>query len=297
MINPKSGRRRGEANLDDIGRLFEANGMDVTFSRLTKGSDVEAAAREAVAAGYDCVVSAGGDGTMSGVASALKNTGVAMGILPLGTFNYFARSLGVPEDLEGAVANIARGIRRRIAVGTINDRVFLNNASLGIYPEVLRTRETTYTRWGRSRIAAYWSVLLTLLRFPKPLRLKITAGSDAFTVRTPLAFVVSNAFQLEQLGLEGADCIRNGQMALLLAPDCKRSGLFLRGLALALGVAQKNRDFRLVCVDPMEIASTRKRLLIARDGERAGMERPFRFQLHSDALTVIAPAETASKVR
>ncbi|XDA97023.1 diacylglycerol kinase family protein [Sulfitobacter sp. LCG007] len=297
VINPKSGKKRGRTDLGEIKRLIRERDLDVEIRPLSKGSDVDKVARKAVEDGFGTIIAAGGDGTISGVASALHGKDVRMGILPLGTFNYFARSLDIPDDIEGAIDVLAAGGERTIPVGTINGKVFLNNASLGIYPEVLRTRETTYTRWGRSRIAAYWSVLLTLMRLPKPLKLEITTAQETKLVRTPLAFVVSNAYQLDEVGLEGAECIRDGKMVLLIAPDSDRLKLVRHGLTLAMGLARKNRDFSMICVDELTIASDRKHLLVARDGERARMERPFRFELHKDSLRVITPEHAASKVR
>lgn len=297
MANSKSGRGSEKQRLSQIMDGLSARGADAVLRSLEKGENFGRATRNEVNKGAQMIIAAGGDGTMSGVAEALMGTDTAMGIVPLGTFNYFARSLGVPEDIEGALDVIACGYRLQTSVGCLNDRLFLNNASLGIYPQILRTRETTYAKWGRSRIAAYWSVVQTMMRLPKPLKLEITVDGQHEIVKTPLAFVVSNAFQLRQMGLEGADCIEQGQLALLIAHNTGRVGLLRNGAALLMGRAEKNRDFRLICAPSLLLQSQRKSLLVARDGEREKMSGPFEAEMRVSALNVIAPEQETQKVR
>lgn len=295
LVNVKSGRGSESPRFDDIERAFADQGIEVEITRLGPRDDIAGLARKAAENGAGVVISGGGDGTMNGVASGLVGTDTAMGILPLGTFNYLARSLDIPETLDEAVATIAQGRRVSLNVGMVNDRLFLNNASFGIYPQILRERETVYARWGRSRLAAYWSVLRTMARLPRPLALRISAGGEIFEQNTPLAFAVTNAFQLRQMGLDGAEQIEAGQIALLVAPDVSRARLLLNGLRLMLGLAEKNREFQLICADEIRIEARRKSLLVARDGERTRIKAPFALQMHKGALTVIAPAEAAKK--
>src|SRR5919206_2234799 len=89
----------------------------------------------------DAVVVGGGDGTVRTVAAVLAGTGVPLGILPLGTLNHFARDLGIPLELDGAAAVIARGSARTIDVAEVNGEVFVNNSSIGIYPYMVLDRE------------------------------------------------------------------------------------------------------------------------------------------------------------
>ncbi len=297
LANTKSGKADKELRLAEVIEGFKSRGIDADLRRLKKGEDFAEIARQEVKAGATMIVAAGGDGTMCGVAQALLDSDTPMGVLPMGTFNYFARSLGIPEDVEGALDVIAQGHRRHTNVATLNDRLFLNNANLGIYPEILRTRENTYARWGRSRIAAYWSVVQTMMRLPKPLQLEITADGQRETLKTPLIFVVSNAFQLQEMGLEGADNIAKGELAVLIAQNAGRLGLLKHGVALLSGRAQRNRDFRFICGKSIVIQSKKKSLLVARDGEREKLASPFKIEMLAGGLQVIAPAEAAEETR
>ncbi len=292
VMNAGSGSRKREEKLAGLRAAFDA--WPGRFElRPTEGKTLEAETDRAVADGFETIVAAGGDGTICAVAGRLRGTGRTMGVIPLGTFNYFARSLGLPEDLTEAVATIVEGEAHPARIGLVNDRTFLNNASIGAYPAILETREDIYRRYGRSRVAAYWSVLLTLARLGTPMRLAVTVDGRREDFRTPLAFIVNNAFQLEQLGLEGAERIREGDFALFVAPDDGRIGMVRHALGLATGNLKPGRDYIFRNGREIEIASRRPARLVARDGERERLASPYRFSILDDALSVMAPRSTA----
>jgi hypothetical protein len=89
----------------------------------------------------DAVVVGGGDGSVRTVASVLADTGVPLGVLPLGTLNHFARDLGIPLDVEAAAETIAKGDVRVVDLAKANGEIFINNASIGIYPYLVIARE------------------------------------------------------------------------------------------------------------------------------------------------------------
>ena len=89
----------------------------------------------------DAIVVAGGDGTVNAAAGAAAGTDLLLGVLPMGTFNHFAKDLGLPTDLPGAAAALAQGDERQVDVGEVNGRVFVNNSALGVYPEMVAVRD------------------------------------------------------------------------------------------------------------------------------------------------------------
>src|SRR5476649_731552 len=109
------------------------------------------AAKRALARGVDAVVAGGGDGTINAVASVLAGSSVALGVLPLGTLNHFAKDLNIPLDLDQAIATIARGTTAQVDVGDVNGRIFVNNSSLGLYPHIVRARDQQQRRLGRGK--------------------------------------------------------------------------------------------------------------------------------------------------
>lgn len=297
LLNSSAGKKRDKSEHDDLLALFRAKGAPADIRTLTKDDDIGEVVKQTQRENYDIIVAAGGDGTVAGAAAAMKGAKAAFGVIPFGTFNYFSRSLNIPEDPEGAVDAIVNGAAKSLRLATLNGVVFLNNANFGVYPDMLAEREATYSRWGRSRIAAYWAILTTLTRLPKPLALSIKTPNARLNVRTPVAFVFNNAFQLRQMGLEGVACIEEGKLAVLVSRGHGRWGLIKNGFALALGKATRGDDFSLICAEEVEITAKRKSLRVARDGERQRMKGPYVFELHHDAIRVMAPKEVLDQVR
>ena len=289
IINAGSGDSDKEADARRIEAHF-AGRAGFALRRVPPGGDPASEARQAVAERAGIVVAAGGDGTVSAVAAAVAGGASRLGVLPLGTFNYFARGLGIPEDLDEALAVLDGGATRRVAVGAVNGAVFLNNASLGLYPHILRERESVYRRWGRSRLAAYWSVLRALFDLGRPLSLTVRIDGEVRRFLTPLVFVANNPYQLELMGLEGADVVAEGRLAVFVAPDCSRLGMALRALRLALGRAAPHDDFELFSGREVTVEARRAHRQVALDGERRRMSPPFRFQRRARALEVLVPA-------
>jgi diacylglycerol kinase family enzyme len=293
VVNASSGRRKDAGFEDRLASALGRHGDRFAVSLAATGKDLDAAIRRAVDGGHPVLVAVGGDGTITAVAEAAAAHGRRLGILPSGTFNFVARGLGIPEELDAAVEALIEGAARPMTVAEVNGRLFLNNASLGLYPAILREREGIYRRWGRSRIAAHWSVVKAVFGAFRPLHLRITVDGRVIRTRTPLVFVARSAFQLERYGLEGGEAVRAGRFALFLAPDVPPLRLFLITLRLAFGGVRPGRDIELLVCDEIKVETTRRRLLVARDGERAPMEAPLNFRLRHEALSVIAPGPPA----
>lgn len=286
IANAKAGKGKAGVGLE---ALLDAHPGSFTLRRIKKGSELEAAAARAIDDGFRSIIGAGGDGTISAVANAVVGTDARLGAIPLGTFNYFARCHSIPEDPEQAIAAALSGGAHSADVGMLNGRVFLNNASLGLYPAVLQQRERAYKRWGRSRFLALFSVLRTLRRFRKGLRMKITVDGKEFRLRTPSAFIACNPYQLRSVNLEGAEHVENGQLVLIAAPDCGRFRLMLNFIRLGMGLAQRGREFEMIRGSEIHVEISRPFQLVAIDGERVRLKAPFDFRMNRGALTVIAP--------
>ncbi|MEO8243501.1 MAG: diacylglycerol kinase family protein [bacterium] len=291
IMNAGSGQQDAGLGPEKIEAAFVDLGAACTVKLIDDGATIEAETRNALNEGYKKIVAAGGDGTICAVASAIRGSAAAMGILPLGTFNYVARSLDVPTDVAAAAKVIVQAKSRTMRIATLNDSVFLNNASLGAYPAILETREGIYKRWGRSRPAAYWAVIKTLGTVRPPLRLRITADGKTRDVRSPLVFVVNNAYQLRQMGVEGADLIEDGKMVVFIAPDATRIEMIRMAAVIAMGMGLPERKFEVmsgaeILIEGIGRRSRRSRA-IARDGEREHLSLPFRLKVIEDALTVL----------
>lgn len=287
LANPNSGR--GTAGGAPLDAAMAAFGSRVPLRRLADGQSFDDLAQQAMADGYTTLVAAGGDGTVNALAHAMLGRNVNLAILPLGTFNFVSRGLGLPDNPEAAARAILAGHPHRISVGSVNGQVFLNNASIGIYPRILQRREALYARWGRSRLLAYFTVLATLVRFQAPRRMVIHADGTRHDLKSPLVFVARSAYQLEQFGLSGADLISDDHFAVFVALGGSRWHLIKLAFHLASRRLQPGTDVMLFAARDMEIQPGRRRPRIAYDGEKRRMRAPLRFRIHDHALSIIIP--------
>jgi diacylglycerol kinase family enzyme len=236
------------------------------------------------------IVAAGGDGTINLVAGLVLEHDLPFGVIPLGTFNYFARDLGIPLDPRAAAEAIAGGHIRRVHVARVNGHLFLNNASFGLYRKLLEEREHDKQRFGRYKIVAVLSALATLWRFRQVYALRMELDGKAVTLRTPMLFFGLNSLQLEKLDLDVARCTNAGQMAVIaLRPvgSWHLVGLALRGALQGLRDSPELRSYGAshVLVEQPGRRTTR----VAVDGESFECSLPLHFEVMRDALQVVVP--------
>ncbi|WP_410218703.1 diacylglycerol/lipid kinase family protein [Paracoccus sp. (in: a-proteobacteria)] len=295
IMNRGSGRKKHRALVEQLREQLEPACGSYTLRESRKGSDLPQLARQVAGEGFDLVIAAGGDGTQSAVAAALTGTDVVMGVLPGGTFNYFARDLGVGETIDDALETILNAKVEAVDVGDVNGLIFLNNVSLGAYPQILKTREGIYRRWGRSRMAAYWSVLVALRRLRRPMNLVARVEGETQRYTSALVFVARSAYQLDSFGLEGADEIRRGRFAVLIAKARQPLPLIRSAIRLAFGHSAKDDDFDLILTDELQIETPTRRQLVAHDGEKAVLYSPFKMVVRHGELRVLLPADGSNK--
>lgn len=287
VANPKSGRNARDRAA--IGQAMQVFGPAAELRRWHRGDDLDAFVRRAVADGFTTIVAAGGDGTVMGVAHALLGQDAALGVLPLGTFNYFARGLGLPQEPEPAARAILGGHRRRISVGSVNGQLFLNNASVGIYPSILQAREAIYERWGRSRALAHWSVIRTIWRFQRAKPLDLVTDGVRQSLKTPLIFVARSAYQLERFGLTGAEAISDDRFAVFVARGGTRWHLLRTAWRLATRRVKVGEDVDVISARDVVVETGKRRPLVAFDGEKRRMAGPLDFRIEEGALVIIVP--------
>ena len=243
------------------------------------------------------VVAAGGDGTINAVAQAVLGSGCVFGVVPQGTFNYFSRTHGIPSDIGSAMQVLLHESAQPVQVGLVNERVFLVNASLGLYPQLLEDREAWKKRLGRSRVVATGAGLMSLLRGYRSLRLRIDVHGQTRDVRTPTLFVGNNALQMEQFGFPEAQAIDAGKLAGITLRTVGRATLLwllLRGALGRLGEADQvlNFSFRHLTVLRSRGFGAR-RVKVATDGEISWMSLPLEFRVSPQPLMLIRPAAVA----
>ena len=292
IINAASGVRDRKVD-EECARIatgLGAGGVQATVEQVP-GPRLAEAARSAAAGGAEAVVMAGGDGTMSAGAAALAGGDCPMGILPLGTLNHFARDLGIPQELDDAIAVVASGIVRRVDVGEANGRVFLNNASIGLYPHAVAVREKQQDEEGTGKwLAMCRAAVATLRRFPV-VRVTVHLPKGAVRVTTPLVFIGNNRYEMTLLSLGKREVLDGGELWLYVASHRGRIGFVSLALRAVVGRLDQARDFLCVAAPEVMIEEDRRRTIpIAFDGELCEVESPLRCRSRPGSLPVIVPA-------
>jgi diacylglycerol kinase family enzyme len=254
------------------------------------------AVRRAQAA-HGVVVAAGGDGTLNAVAQAVLGSGCAFGVLPQGTFNYFGRTHGIPQDTAMAMQLLLHAPVQPVQVGLVNHRVFLVNASVGLYPRLLEEREGWKSKFGRSRWVAFGAGMATLLRGYRSLRLQIEVQGQMRRVRTPTLFVGNNALQLEQLGFSQAQHVEHGALAAIVLRPVSRATLMWLMLRGAFGqLGQADQVISIACSKlqaGLGWPQTARTIKVATDGEVLRLPLPLDFRVAPEPLWLIRPAPQA----
>ena len=236
------------------------------------------------------VVAAGGDGTLNAVASKLMGTDIPMGILPLGTFNYVARVLNIPLDLLEAAHVIGMGKTRSVHVAQLNQHIYLNNASLGLYPLFIQKREQFNQHFGRFPLHAYTSALDVLIRNRKELKLEVEVDGQLYPVKTPLIFFGNNQLQLAEMKLRIAEAAEAGKVAGVVVAKSDKRTLFKTLWQLIKGNLDQASDVYSFAADEVIVHSKHNKLTVAVDGEIIMMKPPLKITVRKHALNIMVPA-------
>jgi diacylglycerol kinase family enzyme len=312
VINGGSGRPNLHAALQTIESRMRSAGREHQIFVIEGVASLETTIQKAVDAAKKesgAVVAVGGDGTINAVASAALASGCLFGAVPQGTFNYFGRTHGIPEEIESALEDLLHGEPVPVQVGLVNDRVFLVNASVGLYPELLEDREQFKQRYGRSRLVALWSAFVTAFGRHRYLDMALEQNGERVHLRTTTLFVGNNRLQLEQVGMPQAESVKQGQLAAIAVNPVGTMamlGLALRGALGNLADAEHvtGFSFRSLTVIPLrfwrsthrdrDIAPTavkknsrKRRIKVAIDGEIVWLHAPLEFSVAPESLMLI----------
>ncbi len=289
IINASSGDGN-KANIQErLADAFTARGLQPRISMARTGSEVISLAQRAAQSDAQTIVAGGGDGTLNSVASSIVGSGKALGVLPFGTMNHFAKDLHIPLDLEGAVQTIADGHTAKVDIGEVNGHIFLNNSSLGLYPSIVREREKQQQRLGVGKWPAYVLAAISVLRRYPFLDIRLSADGKELASRTPFVFVGNNEYEMETLNIGGRACLDAGELSLYVTNRTGRLGLIRLALRALFGGLRQEKDFLALCTREIWIGTKHKRVRVALDGEVRVMDPPLHYRVRPQELRVLAP--------
>lgn len=284
IVNSSAGRGHGSATVDAIKAEFRAIGHPAQVT-CVDFDGIGAAINDAVESGAGLIAIGGGDGTLSTAAAAMVDTDAILGILPLGTLNHFAKDQQIPLDIPGAVRTLVEGRVKRVDVGEVNGRIFINNSSIGIYPDIVRLRRRLgFGKW-MGLAAATWMVL----RRGSTLSIRLFSAAGDRRYETPFAFIGNNEYVVEGFEVGERKTLQAGELSVYTSRLTGRSGMFRLAFRSLFKYLRVGHEFETVVARDFVIEARERQLCVATDGEVGMQATPLRYRSRAGALRVMVP--------
>jgi diacylglycerol kinase family enzyme len=288
FFNPASGARLPPDEKSALLEAIAAAGLEIVH--VTRDVDVLTTIRQRMREGVRLFVAAGGDGTINHVVQPLVNSDAVLGVIPVGTYNHFAKDLGIPLGWREALEVITGGATRQIDSARINDRFFVNNVSLGLYPELVARREERgrdYPRWK----ARLWSAYATFRNYPH-VTLTVESAHHQELVRTHVFMVSNNTYDLSRIGIEAPrGLLTEGRLSVYWLPHMPRVALMKFVAHYLAGRVREAPGFRSFRTVRMKVQSGRRTVHVGIDGELFTMVPPLTITSVPQSLLVKVPRE------
>lgn len=286
FFNPSSGLKMPEAEKQELEQAAGEAGLEVV--RVRRELDCAALIRTRFQEGIRLFVAAGGDGTINTVIQPLVNTDAILGVIPVGTYNHFAKDLGIPLPWREALDVITSGATKPIDAARINERFFVNNVSMGLYPELVARREEKgrdYPRW-KARIYAAFA---TLRKYP---HIAVTLESEHHqeVVRTHVLMISNNTYDLSRLGIEAPRlALEEGRLSVYWLPHVPRLALTSFVAHYLAGRVHTAPGFRSFRTSRIKVQSRKKLFQVGVDGEVVTLATPLVVTIVPQSLSVKVP--------
>lgn len=293
LLNRKAGALRGSDFAVEVEeRLAEGSG-DIEVAAADGPELVQRLKERLVHRRPAKVIVGGGDGTVSAVAAVLCDTEVALGILPLGTLNLFARSLAMPLDLDASLAALANASERKVDLGEANGRVFTHHLSIGLQPQVVAVRENMEYRSRIGKLLATLRALATVLQRPPRMRIRAEIDGAPIDVVTPALIVSNNVYGADHLPY--ADALDEGVLGIYTCLPRSRAELAQLTFDAMLGRWRENGQVAMTQAMSVVIerrGAPRRPIAATVDGELTSFTNPISVYIRPLALTVLMPTAT-----
>jgi diacylglycerol kinase (ATP) len=285
IVNANS--RKGRTAFRAAVAAVKAAGIPLVEGHAVKNkSETLNLLKREVEAGANTVIVGGGDGTLSECAGHLIHTEVAMGVLPLGTGNTFARSIGIPLGLEDAARTIADGHVQTIDVGRVNQQVFLNSVSIGLSCEIAGALDK---RTKRRLGLLSWPVIgARVIATHHPVVLKITSEEKSFPVRTHQLLVVNGRYVAGPIAAAPQASVQDSHFDVFVLGGAKKGALARIAWQWLRGTHTLSPEARYFKTQQLRVESTRRALPANVDGD-INENTPLEMEVLPGALRVVVP--------
>ncbi len=294
IVNATAGAGHAESDFENMREMFRVAGARAQILPARSGAELQELARIAMKDAPRVLVVAGGDGTVSAVAEATRGTPTALGILPMGTLNHVAKDLGLPLEIGEAVKVAVAGRAVAIDVGEVNGVAFLNNSSIGLYPDIVRDRMRQQRRFGRSKWhAMLWAILAALRRSPL-MRMRLELDGKEHECCAPFVFVGNNVYEMEGFGIGKRAHMDAGELSVYTTHRSSTADLFVLALRALFRRLRQAEDFSAATARSLRVELPRKRVMVSIDGEVRPMDTPLEYRILPRSLLIMAPALAAN---
>jgi YegS/Rv2252/BmrU family lipid kinase len=294
IVNAHAGGAGAADTGDRLLAAFQRRGLQARLTMLEQGQSIADAVDALLAGGADCIVAAGGDGTVNAVAARLLDSDAILGVLPLGTLNHFARDVGIASSLDDAVAILAAGHCIACDVGEVNGRIFLNNSGIGMYPRIVAERERARRRLGAGKWPSMLRATWENLRHPCSYDVAVCVDGDTVHRQTPFVFVGNNGYEFEGFALGRRPRLDDGVLSLYILREKSTLGFLWMALRSLLGIGSHADDFDAYAATEAQVHLDRSNVKVSTDGEVTSMASPVCYRIRPKALRVLAPAPAAA---
>ncbi len=276
VFNPKSGSALSKSEL----------------KQKCKSADIEVEKFIAIEDGFEkklqkylkqktYIATIGGDGTISAVAGIVQDTKAILIPLPGGTLNHFTKDLGIPQDADAALGRLKKLKPRKIDIASVNDKFFVNNSSIGLYPTTLKARDNMESKIGKWPAAA-WASLKAFSQF-KVYNIEL----DGEQIRTPFVFIGNNHYAIDNLGITDRTRLDEGELTVYAATTSSRAELFKIGLQALFGKASTSDKFEVFHPKSIIIKTKKSAISVSYDGEMSKLKPPLKYQINPKKLTIL----------
>lgn len=269
---------------------FAAQGLHADIA-LVSGRDLIRTIDGFLDTGTETVVAVGGDGTVSTVATRLARSGASLGVVPLGTLNHFAKDLGLPLDIEEAVAAIAAGAVRSVDLGMVNDRWFVNTSTIGAVARAVAQGDQPLRGPLPDRLRG---VVRCCREIDRRLRLRLVLSDQRLDLRVPFVLVSNGAYSWAPATFGRRTHLGDGRLMCYFPTRRSVPGLLALAVPALVDRLHASRSLVALPLRSFRIVSPRRRVAMMIDGEPCLMATPLRYRIRRGALRVHVPVAEAA---